>query len=201
MEDQNTKQIDGCQVVGPVSSPLIREGTGYGSGQVIVYTGQGKGKTTAALGLMVRALGQGMKVGVVQFIKGKWMTGERRTAEQRFPDVAFKVMGKGFTWDSDDLDQDCQLAQRAWDEAHHMIHGGSYDVVILDELTYVLHYGFVSVNAAVESLRTRPPGVSVVVTGRLAPEPLMELADVVTEMQEVKHPFRKGQKAQRGLDY
>lgn len=171
------------------------------SGQVIIYTGQGKGKTTAALGLMVRARGQGLRVGVVQFIKGKWMTGERKCAAERFPEVPFKVMGKGFTWESDDLAQDRELAQKAWQEAHTMIHGGEYDVVILDEITYVLHYGFVALEEVLSSLTSRPLTVSVVLTGRRAPEPLMEIADVVTEMLEVKHPFRTGKKAQRGLDY
>jgi cob(I)alamin adenosyltransferase len=170
-------------------------------GQVMVYTGQGKGKTTAALGLMVRALGQGLRVGVVQFIKGKWMTGERRTAAERFPEVPFKVMGKGFTWESDDLGQDRVLAQKAWEEARGMIQGGEYDVVILDEITYVLHYGFVALEEVLQTLSSRPSSVSVLLTGRRAPESLVNMADLVTEMLEVKHPFRKGQKAQRGLDY
>ncbi len=169
-------------------------------GQIIVYTGQGKGKTTAALGLVFRAMGYGRKVGVVQFIKGKWPTGERRFAAS-LPTLDFYVMGKGFTWDSDDLAQDRALARKAWDKSKDLIQSGLYDVVILDEITYVINYGFVEIAEVVATLAAKPPGVSVILTGRKAHPTLLEIADVVTEMQEVKHPFKSGQRAQQGLDY
>jgi cob(I)alamin adenosyltransferase len=178
-------------------------------GQIIVYTGNGKGKTTAALGLAWRALGRDLPVAVVQFVKGKWKTGERSFAEQlsarsfaeRLPQLVFRVMGRGFTWESDDLSRDRAAAEAAWAESRALILGGEHAVVILDELTYVLNYGFVPLDAVLETLRARPRHVSVVVTGRNAPEPLVAVADVVTEMRVVKHPFAEGKKAVPGLDY
>jgi cob(I)alamin adenosyltransferase len=145
-------------------------------------------------------MGYGRKVGVVQFIKGKWPTGERRFAAS-LPNLDFYVMGKGFTWDSDDLSQDRALARKAWDKSKDLIQSGQYDVVILDEITYVINYGFVEVAEVVATLVARPQGVSVILTGRKAHPILLEIADVVTEMQEVKHPFKSGHKAQQGLDY
>jgi cob(I)alamin adenosyltransferase len=170
------------------------------NGWVIVYTGAGKGKTTAALGIAFRALGRDIPVAVVQFIKGKWKTGERVFAE-RLPELIFDVMGLGFTWDSDDLSRDRAAAQAAWQRARELIGKGEHPIVILDELTYVLNYGFVPVAELLEVLAARPPHVHVVITGRNAPEPLLAVADLVTEMQAVKHPFQKGSKAQPGIDY
>jgi cob(I)alamin adenosyltransferase len=169
-------------------------------GQLIVYTGNGKGKTTAALGLAWRALGRDLPVAVVQFVKGKWKTGERVFAE-RLPGLVFAVMGRGFTWESDDLSRDRAAAEAAWAESRRLILGGAHRVVILDELTYVIHYGFVALDDVVTTLRERPRHVSVVVTGRNAPEALAAIADVVTEMRAVKHPFEQGRKAVPGLDY
>lgn len=169
-------------------------------GQIIVYTGHGKGKTTAALGLAWRALGHDLRVAVVQFIKGKWKTGERRFAE-RLPELAFHVMGCGFTWESDDLSRDRDAARAAWAESRALILGGAHAVVILDELTYALHYGFVSEEDVLAALRARPRQVSVVITGRNAPAALLAAADVVTEMRAVKHPFERGRRAVPGLDY
>jgi cob(I)alamin adenosyltransferase len=169
-------------------------------GLVVVYSGQGKGKTTAALGIVFRALGRGMQVAVVQFIKGKWKTGERLFAEQ-LPGLTFLVMGKGFTWNSDDLSQDRAAAQAAWQTAKRLIASGEHAVVVVDEITYAINYGFIELADVLETLRARPPHVHVVATGRNAPEELCALADLVTEMTAVKHPFARGIKAQLGIDY
>src|SRR5262249_49701810 len=151
-------------------------------GLVVVYTGHGKGKTTAALGIVFRALGRNMKVGVVQFIKGKWKTGERLFAET-LPNLDFRVMGRGFTWESDDLSNDKAAALAAWEAARDLVTGGAHDVVVLDEITYAFHYGFVPLEDVLTALRARPPHVHVVLTGRNAPEELVALADLVTEMK------------------
>jgi cob(I)alamin adenosyltransferase len=169
-------------------------------GLVVVYTGNGKGKTTAALGVAFRALGRDLKVAVVQFIKGKWKTGERSFAE-RLPQLTFHVMGLGFTWESDDLSRDKLAAEKAWEVSRELILDGQQAIVVLDELTYVLNYGFVSVDEVLTTLKTRPPHVHVIITGRNAPEALVAAADLVTEMQSVKHPFDQGVRAQPGLDF
>jgi cob(I)alamin adenosyltransferase len=176
------------------------EGGTAGSGLLLVYTGNGKGKTTAALGLVFRALGRDLRVAVVQFIKGKWKTGERRFAES-LPGLTFLVMGRGFTWDSDDLSRDRAAAVAAWGEARTLIEAGQHALIVLDELTYVLNYGFVPVSEVLDCLRARPTSVNVVITGRNAPEALMNAADLVTEMQSRKHPFEQGRKAQIGIDF
>jgi cob(I)alamin adenosyltransferase len=173
-------------------------------GLLLLYTGHGKGKTTAALGLVFRALGRKLPVAVVQFIKGKWKTGERLFAEtlaETIPGLTFLVMGKGFTWDSDDLSRDREAAQAAWIRARALIEAGLHTVVVLDELTYVINYGFVPAAEVMATLRGRPAHVNVVVTGRNAPDELLAAADLVTEMKSVKHPFEQGRKAQLGIDY
>lgn len=169
-------------------------------GLLVVYTGHGKGKTTAALGMVFRALGRGLSVTVVQFIKGKWKTGERLFAET-LPALRFFVMGLGFTWDSDDLSRDRRAAREAWERAREEIASGQRDLIVLDELTFALHYGFLTLDEVLSALRERPPHVHVVVTGRNAPPELVELADLVTEMAVVKHPHQAGIKAQPGVDY
>ena len=169
-------------------------------GLLVVYTGHGKGKTTAALGMVFRALGRGFRVTVVQFIKGKWKTGERIFAE-RLPELDFHVMGLGFTWDSDDLAKDKAAARAAWEKAREKILSGERDLVVLDELTYTFHYGFLPLDEVLDVLRTRPSHVHVVVTGRNAPEALIALADLVSEMVVIKHPHEGGMKAQIGVDY
>jgi cob(I)alamin adenosyltransferase len=169
-------------------------------GLVVVYTGNGKGKTTAALGVAFRALGRGLPVAVVQFIKGKWKTGERDFAAT-LPQLEFHVMGLGFTWESDDLSRDKAAAESAWRRARELIASGERAIVILDELTYVLNYNFVALDEVLAALRARPPHVHVVITGRNAPDALVEAADLVTEMKSVKHPFEKGVRAQPGLDF
>jgi len=169
-------------------------------GLLVVYTGHGKGKTTAALGMVFRALGRGLAVTVVQFIKGKWKTGERLFAEQVLG-LEFHVMGLGFTWDSDDLARDKAAARAAWETAREAIQSGRRDLVVLDELTYTFHYDFLSLDEVLDVLRARPPHVHVVVTGRNAPEALVEAADLVSEMVKVKHPYDAGVKAQIGVDF
>ena len=169
-------------------------------GLFIVYTGHGKGKTTAALGLVFRALGRGLRVAVVQFIKGKWKTGERLFAEN-LPGLTFLVMGQGFTWESDDLSRDRAAAQQAFGRAKELIVAGEHGIVVLDEITYAINYGFIDVADVVAAVRAKPKHVHVIATGRNAPEELCELADLVTEMKSVKHPFERGLKAQAGIDY
>jgi cob(I)alamin adenosyltransferase len=170
------------------------------NGLLLVYTGNGKGKTTAALGLVFRALGRGMRVAVVQFIKGKWKTGERRFAET-LPGLTFLVMGQGFTWNSDDLSRDRAAAQAAWATAKQLIAAGDHPVIVLDEITFAIHYGFLELGDVLAALRDRPAHVHVVLTGRNAPAELCAAADLVTEMAKVKHPFERGVAAQPGIDY
>ena len=186
--------LDGAAPLAPTPRPAP------GQGLVVVYTGQGKGKTTAALGLIVRALGRGYRVGVVQFIKGKWKTGERLFAAGQ-PGLDFHVMGEGFTWESDDLSRDRRAAEAAWARSAALLAGGAHDVVVLDELTYAIAYGFVAEAEILAAIAARPPHVHVVVTGRHAPPALCDAADIVTDMQAVKHAFARGVRAQPGLDY
>jgi len=174
-------------------------------GLLIVHTGKGKGKSTAAFGLAVRALGNGMKVGVVQFVKGKWQTGERAVLE-RFPEqVEIRTMGEGFTWDTQDRARDIRAAQAGWAMAQEMIEAcrgdqPAYDLVILDELNIVLRYDYLPLEEVVATLQDRPTDLHVVVTGRNAKPALIEAADLVTEMTQVKHPFREqGVMAQKGI--
>jgi cob(I)alamin adenosyltransferase len=174
--------------------------TSAARGQLLVYTGQGKGKTTAALGLVFRALGRGLRVAVVQFIKGKWKTGERQYAET-IPELTFLVMGQGFTWESDDVSRDKGAARQAWATSHELIRAGEHSIVVLDEITYAINYGFIELADVLEALASRPPHVHVVLTGRNAPEELLAVADLVTEMRAVKHPHARGIPAQPGIDF
>ncbi len=170
-------------------------------GLLIVHTGAGKGKSTAAFGVVLRCLGHGMRVGVVQFVKGAWQTGER-TVLARFPDlVTCRAMGEGFTWDTQDRARDIAAARAAWEAARAMIADPSYRLVLLDELNIVLRYGYLPVAEIVAALRAKPRDLHVVVTGRNAPPELIESADLVTEMTLVKHPFRAGIKAQPGVEF
>ena len=181
-------------------SALAEEKEKPARGLLIVYTGQGKGKTTAALGTAFRALGWGQSVAFVQFIKGKWKTGERLFAEG-LPRLTFLVMGLGFTWESDDISRDKQAARQAWDKSKELLAAGAHALVVLDELTYVINYGFVPLDEILEALKSRPPHVHVIVTGRKAPDALLALADLVSEMIPVKHPYQQGVPAQRGIDF
>jgi cob(I)alamin adenosyltransferase len=170
-------------------------------GLLIVHTGAGKGKSTAAFGMVLRCLGHGMRVGIVQFVKGAWGTGER-TVLARFPDlVTCRAMGEGFTWDTQDRARDIAAARAAWELATAMIADPSYRMVLLDELNIVLRYGYLPLDEVMAALTAKPRDLHVVVTGRNAPAELIEAADLVTEMTLVKHPFRAGVKAQRGIEF
>lgn len=170
-------------------------------GLLIVHTGKGKGKSTAAFGLVCRALGHGMKVGIVQFIKGGWATGEK-AVYAAFPDlVEHRVMGEGFTWDTQDRARDIEWARAGWEEVKRMIADPEIAMVVADELNIVLRYDYLPVDEVVAGLLDRDAMKHVVVTGRNAPDALIEAADLVTEMVQVKHPFRSGVKAQAGIEY
>ncbi len=175
-------------------------------GLLIVHTGKGKGKSTAAFGLVMRALGHGMRVGIVQFVKGKWQTGEREVLE-RFPDqVEIRTMGEGFTWETQDRARDMRAAEAAWEASKAMVESArgddpKLDMVLLDELNIVLRYKYLPIDEVVAFLQAKPHDLHVIVTGRNAKPELIEAADLVTEMTMVKHPFRSGVKAQKGVEF
>jgi cob(I)alamin adenosyltransferase len=170
-------------------------------GLIILHTGTGKGKSTAAFGLVLRCLGHGMRVGIVQFVKGAWSTGER-TVLARFPDlVTMRAMGEGFTWETQDRARDIAAARAAWALAKAMIADPGYRLVLLDELNIVLRYDYLPLEEVVSALKSKPRDLHVVVTGRNAKPELIEIADLVTEMRLVKHPFRAGVKAQAGIEF
>ena len=170
-------------------------------GLVIVHTGTGKGKSTAAFGMVLRCIGHGMRVGVVQFVKGVWGTGERVVLD-RFPElVTCRAMGEGFTWETQDRARDIAAARAAWEEAKAMIADPSYRMVLLDELNIVLRYDYLPLAEVLAVLAAKPRDLHIVVTGRNAKPELIELAELVTEMTLVKHPFRGGVKAQKGIEF
>jgi len=170
-------------------------------GLLIVHTGTGKGKSTAAFGMAMRAIGHGMKVGIVQFVKGAWTSGERAVFE-RFPElVEIKALGEGFTWNTADRARDIRAAEAAFAEARRMIADPSFKLVILDELNIVLRYDYLPLDEVLDALSAKPGDLHVVVTGRNAKPELIELADLATEMTMVKHPFRDGVKAQKGIEF
>jgi len=172
----------------------------HAKGLVIVNTGNGKGKTTAALGILMRAWGRDMRVIVLQFIKhqtANW--GETRAAHKM--GIEMIALGSGFTWMSQDLERDKALAREGWQRCREAIESGGYDIVILDELTYCFKYGWLDLEEVLDVLRRRPTGQHVVITGRDAPADLIAFADLVTEMREIKHPFKDGVKEQKGIEY
>ena len=171
-------------------------------GLVLVFTGQGKGKTTAALGLVLRTLGHGERVAVVQFIKGGWEPGEARALKAFGDQVAWHALGEGFTWETQDRARDQQLVAEAWQTALGYLRDGSYKLVLLDELNVALKLGYIDADTVIAGLRERPELCHVAVTGRGAPTTLVESADLVTEMTLVHHPFREqGVKAQAGIEF
>jgi len=170
-------------------------------GLLILYTGAGKGKTTAALGMALRCVGHGMKVAVVQFIKGAIDTAEERALKSFGDRVVFLRMGEGYTWETQDRERDTRFARLAWEKACEFLSDSSYAMVILDEFNIALQYDYVNVAEVLPVLRARPPRQHVVITGRGANDMLTEEADLVTEMKQVKHPFRKGIKAQPGVEF
>ncbi len=170
-------------------------------GLLIVHTGKGKGKSTAAFGLVFRALGNGMKVGIVQFVKGRWQTGERAALEKFGDQVTINTMGEGFTWETQDRARDIAAARAAWEKAKTLVMDDEHRLVVLDELNIVLRYDYLDLTEVLEVLQARPPMKHVVVTGRNARDELIEAADLVTEMEQIKHPFRSGVKAQLGIEF
>ena len=170
-------------------------------GLLIVHTGAGKGKTTAALGMALRVLGHGMQVAVVQFIKGAIDTAEERMLRSFGDRVTFLRMGEGYTWETQDRERDTRCAQEAWAKACELLADPSYAMVILDEFNIVLQHGYVDLDQVLPRVQARPPMQHVVITGRGAPPGVIEAADLVTEMKQVKHPFRKGIKAQAGVEF
>lgn len=170
-------------------------------GLLIVYTGAGKGKTTAALGMALRCIGHGWKVAVVQFIKGAIDTAEERVLKSFGDQVVFLRMGEGYTWETQDRARDTKFAQQAWQATCEFLQDPSYAMVILDEFNIVLQHGYLEIEEVLPVLRNRPSMQHVVITGRGGPADLLEEADLVTEMKQVKHPFRKGIKAQAGVEF
>ena len=170
-------------------------------GLILVFTGHGKGKTTAAIGMTMRAAGHGLKTCFIQFIKGSWKYGEAEAMTRFKEEIEFHVMGRGFTWKSDDLEKDRAAAREAWEKAKEAIASGRYHTVVLDEFTYLLKYGMIDKAEALEILRNKPVEQHICITGRDAAEELAELADLVTEMRPVKHPYQQGIKAQKGLEF
>lgn len=169
-------------------------------GLVLVHTGAGKGKSSSAFGVIIRALGWKQKVGVVQFIKGKWITGERQFFD-RLGEVTWHTMGEGFTWDTQDKDRDIAAAEAAFAKGAEMMASGEYDLIVMDEINIAMRYDYLSVENVIAGLEARNDRTGVILTGRDAKPELCEYADLVTEMTEVKHPFKSGIKAQRGVDY
>ncbi len=170
-------------------------------GLLIVHTGKGKGKTTAAMGMVMRTLGHGLKVGIVQFVKGRWESGERAVLA-KFPDqVDVRVMGEGFTWETQDRARDIAAARAAWEAAKQMLADPNYALVLLDELNISLRYDHLPIAEVVDELKARRDGLHVIVTGRNAKPELIEAADLVTDMTMVKHPLRSGVKAQTGIEF
>ncbi len=175
-------------------------------GLLMVHTGKGKGKSTAAFGLVARALGNGMKVGIVQYVKGKWETGERHLLEQFSDAVTIRTMGEGFTWETQDKARDIRAAKAAFEVSKQMIEScratpPQYDLMVLDELNIVLRYAYLDLAEVVAYLAQKPPALHLVITGRNAKPALIEIADLVTEMTEIKHHFKAGVKAQKGIEF
>lgn len=173
-------------------------------GILVVNTGDGKGKSTAAFGTAVRAVGHGYKVAVVQFIKGNWSTGEQKIFEH-FDEITHIVSGDGFTWDTQDKSKDIESAESGWSKVCDLIEEcreqSKYHLIVLDELNIALSYGYLDVNKVVEVLKNKPENLNIMVTGRGAPQELIDIADTVTEMKPIKHAFDNGIQAQRGIEF
>ena len=169
-------------------------------GVVVVTTGNGKGKSSSGFGMVARALGHGLRVGVVQFIKGSFATGEEAFFRRFADEVSYHVMGEGFTWETQDRERDIRAAGAAWDVAAAMLADADFDLVLLDELNIALKYQYVELDKVLAALAARPPRQHVVITGRAAPQALIDAADTVTEMAVVKHAYQAGIKAQKGIE-
>lgn len=184
----------------PPSESPVPAGLRTARSLVLVHTGDGKGKSTAAFGVVLRAVARGWRVAVVQFLKsGEWHVGEEEVARRL--GVDWWALGEGFTWDSDDLSRDEEVARRAWEHAKAVIDAGEHRLVVLDEITYPMNWGWIPTDDVVATIRDRPEHVSIVATGRDAPAALVDVADTVTEMRKVKHAFDAGIAAKKGIDY
>lgn len=184
----------------PPTEHALPEGKRTAQSVVLVNTGDGKGKSTAAFGVIIRAVARGWKVAVVQFLKsGEWHVGEETVAKQL--GVEWWALGEGFTWDSKDLTEDEAVAQTAWAQAKALIQGDEYQLVVLDEITYPMNWSWIDTADVVATIRDRPADVNVIATGRDAPEALIDVADTVTEMRKVKHAYDSGIVAKKGIDY
>lgn len=170
-------------------------------GLIIVHTGKGKGKTTAAMGMVCRAIGHGQRVAIIQFIKGAMFTGEKVVFDAFPEQVVMRSMGEGFTWETQDRDRDIKVANLAWETAKGYIADPDFKMVLLDELNIALRYDYVSLSDVLETLKNKPADTHVIVTGRNAPDELVAISDLVTDMVQVKHPFRDGVKAQEGIEF
>ena len=168
---------------------------------VLLLTGNGKGKTSSAFGMVMRAMGYGQRVGIVQFIKGEQLSGEELFAREHLPDSDFYQMGTGFTWDTQNRQGDLEAAERTWAEAARMLQDPAYDLVVLDEITYMLSFDYLDEGLVIKTVEARPEHQSVVLTGRGGGSGLQTLADTVSEVKEIKHAFRAGIKARKGVDY
>jgi cob(I)alamin adenosyltransferase len=170
-------------------------------GLLIVHTGAGKGKTSAALGMIFRALGHGMRIGVVQFTKGAIQTGEAAFANELQGRIDFYALGDGYTWETQDRAGDIATAEKTWEEACKLLDDPQYDIVLLDELNIILRYGYLPLDDVIGKLRDKREDLHVIVTGRNAKDELIEIADLVTEMKLIKHPYKEGIKAQKGIEF
>jgi cob(I)alamin adenosyltransferase len=199
-EDLNARHADKMRKKKAARDKILATKT-VEKGLIIVHTGKGKGKSTAGFGMVFRAIGNGMKVAVVQFVKGKWQTGERKALEAFRDQVSLSTMGEGFTWETQDRARDIAAARSAWEQAKGFILDDEHQMVLCDELNIVLRYDYLPVEEVIEVLRRKPRMKHVIITGRNARDELIEIADLVTDMTLVKHPFRSGVKAQLGIEF
>jgi cob(I)alamin adenosyltransferase len=200
-ESKNAEHKAAMQALKAERDELMATKTDDAPGLLLVHTGDGKGKSSAAFGMVARALGWNQKVGIVQYIKGNWITGERQFFKKFPGQVRFEVMGQGFTWDTQDRAKDIEAAEAAWATSVEMLHDPELDLVILDELNIALRYDYLDIAKVVADLSARPRDKHVVVTGRNAKPELLAIADLITEMTLVRHPFDQGVQAQRGIDF
>ena len=199
MSDDHKKKMQALQEVQRLKVKSATDDRGI----IVVNTGDGKGKSTAAFGTALRAVGQGMNVAVIQFIKGKWKTGEMEVFK-KFDEITHMVSGEGFTWDSQDKEKDIAAAARGWDFAKEVITGKTdkdYQLLVLDEFNIALHYEYVNLEEVLEVLSHKPDSLNIIITGRNAPDKIIEIADTVTNMTPIKHAFESGIKAQRGMEF
>ena len=199
MTDRNTRHKASMEKLKARVDEKIAEATEQ-RGLLLINTGNGKGKTTAAWGTVTRALGYGYKVGVIQFIKGLWECGERNRLEED-PNLSVAIMSTGFTWDTQNREADTQACQAVWQDAEKMLADPDTYLVVLDEITYMLKFGYLDIATVIKAIENRPREQTVIVTGRNAHRDLVAMADTVTEMQEVRHAFNNGLQARRGIDF